>query len=289
MGVMKHRILNIITMLIMVLSASPAFAANEKAESAAPRIDITVSVPPQSYFVERIGGNRVSVHIMIPGGANPATYEPTPRQIMNLSNSRMYVKLGAPTFLFENKYLHAFLDRNPRMTVIDTSCGVKFRTGDPHIWTSPAPVRVAALNIARGLAVYDPSHKEEYEKNLQDFLAEIDSLDQSIIKSLAGKSGWSFIIYHPAWGYFADEYHIIQLPIEEQGKPGNAAHIRTMIDLARKKGIRDILVQKGFDAKNARTVAQELGGKVVEVDPLDRDWPRGLRDFTARLVNVLRK
>jgi zinc transport system substrate-binding protein len=273
----------------MVLSTSPAVAATGKGEPDPPKIDITVSVPPQAYFVERIGGNHVSVHIMIPGGANPATYEPTPRQLINLSNSRMYVKVGAPTFLFEDKYLHAFVDRNPRMTVIDASSGVKFRTGDPHIWTSPAPVRIAAANIARGLADYDPSHKEEYEKNLKKFLSEIDNLDQSIIKSLKGKSGWSFMIYHPAWGYFADEYNLIQLPIEEKGKAGNAAHIRAMIDLARQKGIRDILVQKGFDAKNALTVANELGGSVVEVDPLERNWPQELRDFTGKLVNALRK
>jgi zinc transport system substrate-binding protein len=97
------------------------------------------------------------------------------------------------------------------------------------------------------------------------------------------------MIYHPAWGYFADEYHIIQIPIEDNGKPGSAVHIRKMIDLARRKGIRDILVQKGFDAKNARTIADELKGKVVEVDPLDRDWPNGLKSLTAVLTNVLRK
>jgi len=175
------------------------------------------------------------------------------------------------------------------MTVIDTSAGVKFRTGDPHIWTSPATVRIAARNIAKALALYDPPHKKEYEKNLATFLTEIDKLDSGIRQSLRGKTGYSFMIYHPAWGYFADEYSIIQIPIEDKGKPGSAAHIRKMIDLARQKDIREILVQKGFDAKNAITIADELKGRVVEVDPLDRDWPNGLKLFTAVLTNALRK
>ncbi len=253
------------------------------------KIDITVSVPPHAYFVERIGGNRVLAHIMIPGGANPDTYEPTPRQLINLSNSRMYVKVGAPNFPFENKYISTFLDSSPRMTVIDASQGMKFRGEDHHVWASPALARITAANIAKALVVNDPLHKDEYERNLQEFLAEIDRLDQEIRKSLKEKAGYSFMTYHPAWGYFADEYNIIQIPIEEEGKPGNAAHIRKMIDLARKKGIRDVLVQKGFDARNARTVAAGLGGKTVEVDPLARDWPQGLKKFTASLKDVLKK
>jgi zinc transport system substrate-binding protein len=278
-----HYSLTITSLLFFIVMAAPPLQA------AAGKIDVTVSVPPQACFVEKIGGDRVSVHIMIPGGANPATYEPTPRQLIDLSNSSMYVKVGAPAFKFENRFLQTFSDRNPRMTVIDTSAGVKFRTGDPHIWTSPVPVRVAAANIAHGLASHDPAHKEEYGKNLKQFLEEIDKIRESIKKLLHGKSGYSFMIYHPAWGYFADEYNLHQIPIEDKGKPGNAAHIRSMIDLARQKGIRDVLVQKGFDAKSARTIADELGGQVIEVDPLERDWPRGLLDFADKLSNILRK
>jgi zinc transport system substrate-binding protein len=280
---MKYQFVKISVILLLFWASADASPA------AAGKIDITVSVPPQAWFVEKIGGDHVSVHVMIPGGANPATYEPTPRQLISLSDSSMYVKVGAPAFSFENRYLRAFLDRNPRMTVVDTSAGVKFRTGDAHIWTSPAPVRVAAANIAQGLAAHDPAHKEDYEKNLKEFLAGIDALDQSIKKLLDGKSGYSFMIYHPAWGYFADEYNLRQIPIEDKGKPGNAAHIRSMIDLARQKGIRDVLVQKGFDAKSARTIADELGGKVIEIDPLERDWPRGLLDFAGKLSHILRK
>jgi len=280
--IMKKLCIGFAPVLLLVFGILPAFAASGK-------IDIAVSVPPQAYFVERIGGSLVLVHILIPGGADPHSYEPTPRQLINLSASRIYVKVGTPTFPMESKYLSTLLERNPLMTVIDTSAGMKFRTGDPHVWTSPTLVKITASNIAKALVTHDPLHKDYYARNLAEFLSEIDGLDQWIRKSLKGKSGSSFIIYHSAWGYFADAYNIIEIPIEEEGKPGSAARIREIIDLARKKGIRDVLVQKGFDERNARAVAAELGGKTVEVDPLARDWPQGLKKFTATLRDVLKR
>ena len=169
------------------------------------------------------------------------------------------------------------------------SDGVTFRKGDPHVWTSPSAVRIAAGNIARALIAYDPPHREEYGKNLHAFLREIDMLDQEIRRAFAGKQGYAFLVFHPAWGYFADDYGLRQLSVEEEGKPVSAAHIRVMVDLAREKGIRAILVQKGFDTKSARTVAHEIGGEVVETDPLERDWLTGMRAFTTLLTRVLKK
>jgi zinc transport system substrate-binding protein len=252
-------------------------------------IRISVSIFPQACFVERVAGEHAAVHVMIPKGAGPETYEPTPQQLVALSDSQFYVKVGAPGFPFEEKFLRTFLDRNPKLIVIDMSDGVIFRKGDPHVWNSPAAVRIAAHNTEQALTAYDPAHSDEYRKNLRLFLADIDALDGEIKQALAGKKGFSFMVYHPAWGYFADEYGLTQLAIEEEGKSVSAAHIRKMIDLARGKGIRAVLVQKGFDTKSARTIASEIGGKVVEADPLERDWFSGMRTFTTILTQVLRK
>jgi zinc transport system substrate-binding protein len=257
--------------------------------AAAPNIPIAVSVLPQACFVEKVAGERAVVHVMIPKGASPETYEPTPQQLVALSDSRIYIKVGAPGLPFEEKYLRTILDRNRILIVIGMSDGMTFRKEDPHVWTSPAAVRIAAKNIAQALIAYDPAHRAEYERNRQDFLREIDTLDQETLRVLAGKKGYAFMVYHPAWGYFADDYGIRQLAIEEEGKPVSAAHIRKMVDLARKKGIRSILVQKGFDTKSARTVAREIGGEVVETDPLERDWLAGMRTFTTLLTQILKK
>lgn len=268
-------------LLILSGTASAAISVGE--------LRISVSVLPQACFVERVAGKHASVHVMIPKGASPETYEPTPQQLVALSDSRIYVKVGAPGLSFEEKYLRTLLDRNRKMTVVNMSEGLKLRKEDPHIWTSPSAVRIAAQNIAQSVTAADPVHREEYQRNLQAFLRDIDGLDREIRRSLAEKKGYAFMVYHPAWGYFADEYGLTQLAIEEEGKPVSAAHIRRMVDLARGKGIRAILVQKGFDTKSARAVAREIGGEVVETDPLERDWFFGMRTFSTVLSKALRK
>jgi len=256
---------------------------------AAASIRISVSVLPQACFVERVAGEHATTHVMIPKGASPETYEPTPQQLVALADSRIYVKVGAPGLPFEEKYLRTALDRNRKLTVVNMSDGLKFRKGDPHVWTSPAAVRIAAQNIAKVLIAQDPAGREEYRRNLLAFLREIDTLDQEIRQALSTRKGYAFMVFHPAWGYFADEYGLTQLAIEEEGKPVSAAHIRQMVDLARGKGIRSILVQKGFDTKSARAVAREIGGEVLETDPLERDWFSGMRSFTKILAPVLKK
>ncbi|MFZ4440064.1 MAG: metal ABC transporter solute-binding protein, Zn/Mn family [Syntrophales bacterium] len=256
---------------------------------AAAPIRISVSVLPQACFVERVAGKHATAHVMIPKGASPETYEPTPQQLVALTDSRIYVKVGAPGLPFEEKYLRTAFDRNRKLTVVNMSDGLKFRSGDPHVWISPAAVRIAAQNIGKVLMAQDPANQEEYRRNLLSFLREIDTLDQEIRQALSAKKGYTFMVFHPAWGYFADEYGLTQLAIEEEGKPVSAAHIRQMVDLARAKGIRAILVQKGFDTKSARTVAREIGAELLETDPLERDWFSGMRSFTKSLAPILKK
>ena len=252
-------------------------------------LPVSVTILPQACFVERVAGKRATVHVMIPKGASPETYEPTPQQLVMLADSRTYVKVGAPGLPFEEKFLRTIADRNRKLVLVNMTEGVTFRPEDPHVWTSPAIVRIAAKNIARALIASDAPHRTEYEQNREAFLAEIDALDSEIRRALAGKRGQAFMVFHPAWGYFAADYGLNQLAIEEEGKPVNAAHIRKMVDVAREKGIRAILVQKGFDTKSARSLAREIGGEIVETDPLERDWFAGMRTFTSVMERVLRK
>ncbi len=265
------------------------FTGTGSTASAAAAIRISVSILPQAFFVERLAGEHATAHVMIPKGASPETYEPTPQQLVALADSRIYVKVGAPGLPFEEKYLRTVLERNRKLTVVNMSEGLKFRQDDPHVWTSPAVVRIATQNIAKALIAHDPVNAETYRRNLLAFIGEIDTLDREIRQALSTKKGYAFMAFHPAWGYFADEYGLRQLAIEEEGKPVSAAHIRNMVDLARAKGIRSILVQKGFDTKSARAVAREIGGEVLETDPLERDWLSGLRSFTKILTQVLKK
>ena len=281
---MKKRYVLVITLSLLIVLCGYGGIA-----STSGKIQVVVSVLPQAYFVERIGGNRVDVQIMIPRGASPEMYEPTTQQLVRLSDARIYIKVGAPTFPFEKKYLHLITGKDKKMILVNMSDGTRYRKHDPHVWVSPSCVRIAAQNIYRALSLYDPRYRDYYGKNLAAFLDDIDKLDQKMRTFFAGKKGHAFMVYHPAWGYFADEYGLKQMAIEEEGKIKGASHIREMIDTARIKGIRVIFVQKGFETKSARTIAHEIGGKVIEVDPLQRDWLRGMEVFGEILSQALKK
>ena len=281
---MKKSAYLIITLTLLIVLGSYKGIA-----SASGKILVAVSVLPQAYFVERVGGNRVNVQVMIPAGACPEMYEPTPQQLVRLSDADIYIKVGAPAFPFEEKYLHIIAGKNKKMTLMNMSYDTRYREQDPHVWLSPSCVKIAARNIYQALSLYDPQYRDYYGKNLTAFLRDIEKLDRKIRTLLTDKRGYAFLVYHPAWGYFADEYGLKQMAIEEEGKIKGASHIREMIDIARRKGIKVLFVQKGFDTKSARTIAHEIGGKVVEVDPLERDWLKGMEAFAEILNQVLRK
>lgn len=252
------------------------------------KIRVAVSVPPQAFFAERIGGHNVEVQVLLPGRSDHDAYHPTPQQMMRLSRAQVYVKVGVPGFTFESRHIDPLIGKRD-IRVINMSDGIKVIDDDPHIWVSPAAVRQAARNICRGLAGIDPGNGAVYNKNLDSFLAEIDSLDREIRSMLKGREGGTFLIYHPSLGYFADHYGLKQVSIETEGKSPSASHIRRTIELARAKGIRTILVQKGFDLKSAAVVATEIGGKVEEIDPLERDWLDGTRKTAKAVARAARK
>jgi zinc transport system substrate-binding protein len=149
--------------------------------------------------------------------------------------------------------------------------------GDPHVWVAPSTVRVAAVNVARALSELDPPHAALYRANLAALLADVGALDREIRSLLAGAPFKSFMVYHPAWGYFAREYGLTQIAIESGGREPSAARLIELVDLARRERVRAIFVQRGFAWKSARVLADEIGGRVVVVDPMGQDWLAEMR------------
>jgi len=159
--------------------------------AAADSLRISVSILPQAYFAERVAGTRARVQVMIPKGASPETYDPTPQKLVALSQAQLYITVGAPGLPFEERYLKTALGQNRKIGVVNMSAGMTYREEDPHIWTSPAAIRLAAQNIERALTARDPAHSGEYRKNLREFLADIDALDAEIKGTLAPVRGYS--------------------------------------------------------------------------------------------------
>ena len=252
-------------------------------ESTGP-LNVTVSILPQKHFVERIGGEYVSVNVMVLPGNSPATYEPKPEQLVALSEAALYVSIGVP---FEKAWLDKIASANSEMLMVDTTQGIEKVGNDPHIWLSPTLVKTQAQTIYEALVQLDPAHKEAYHANLDSFLADIDALDADIRRTLEGVGSKKFMVFHPAWGYFARDFGLEMIPIEVGGQEPSAAELADLVTGAKKEGIKVIFAQPEFSTKDAETIANEIGGKVLLISPLDPGWLDNLRRVADTFADAL--
>lgn len=265
---------------------------------AADRIPVFVSIAPQAYFVQQIGGDRVEVRVMVEPGADPHTYEPKPQQMVALSKAVLYFAVGIE---FEKARLDKFTALNPSLKVVHTDHGIlklpmadhdhagdadppenathaHAETGlDPHIWLSPPLVMLQARSILTALQAVDPQHRLDYQSRYRGFILEVVDLDAHLRETFDGLKGSAFMVFHPSWGTFAHTYGLRQVPIEVEGKSPKPAQLKTMIEQARSQGIRVVFVQPQFSTKSAQQIAKAMGGRVAVVDPLAGEWAAGLR------------
>jgi zinc transport system substrate-binding protein len=279
----------------------------------AARISVFVSIPPQRYFVQQIGKDRVSVQVMVHPGASPATYEPKSVQMAAIAKTDVYFSIGVP---FEDVWLKKIAATNPEMPIVATDRGIEklpMATHhhdhgrdleghghghgsdkgqghhlDPHIWTAPLLVTQQARNIATALKQIDPVHQKAYEANYATFAEALTQLDRELRLALEGFENRKFLVFHPSWGYFAQAYGLHQVPVEVEGKRPKPAHLHDIIAHARRDKIRVVFVQPQFSTKSARTIAAAIGAKVVVADPLAEDWADNLRRQTLKFKDALR-
>jgi zinc transport system substrate-binding protein len=272
---MNNKVLPILILLIA------AFLVNGCIDQSEPQIDdgktvIIVSILPQADFVEHVGGDKVEVIVMIPPGANPATYEPTASQLKAVSSAAMYVKVGSG-LPFEEVWLDKICSANPDMMIIDTSEGINLIQGDPHIWLSPRSAVVQVENIYKGLVAMDPENSEYYYRNKEQYINDLEVLDTDITESLSGFDGRNFMVFHPSWGYFSRDYDLTMIAVEIEGKEPSAGDMARLVETAKENNIKIIFVQPQFSTKSAEVIAKEIGGSVVAVDPLPQDYITNLR------------
>ena len=278
-----EKIPSIIVVLIAMLTACGENTDKERT--------ISVSILPQRYFVERIAGDYVKVNVMIPPGANPAVSDLSTEQLKALHNSSIYFAVGYLPFELSN--LYPFLETQKNMLLVKQSVGMDLEQGtcnhdlghghqhdhgsregnfDPHVWMSPRYAEMMARTILDVLAAKFPDQRETFEKNYRQLRVEIDSIDQAARRIISEKENKTFLIYHPALTYFAKDYGMEQISIEDEGKEPNPSHLKAVIDTCRVKGIKIVFIQNQFDVANAKAVAKEIDGEVITIDPLSPDW-----------------
>jgi zinc transport system substrate-binding protein len=273
--------------------------------------NVFVSISPQKYFVQKIGGDLVNVSVLVPAGASPHNFEPKPRQMAELSKSAVYFAVGID---FEKVWLKKIAAANPKMRIVHTDDGitkismagvhdeeknghehlrkskVDARAGhdhssgslDPHIWLSPSLVKIQARYILDALVAIDPANRSKYEFNSVSFMKEIDELDAELKAFFASRKGGQFMVFHPSWGYFAEAYGLVQVPVEIEGKDPKPAQLQKIIGHARERQIKVIFVQPQFSAKSAELLAREIGGQIVYTDPLTENWAGNLREVARK-------
>ena len=276
----------------MVLAASAISCGQAKQSS--DKIGVAVTILPQAEFAESIGGDRINVTVMVPPGADPHTTELTPSKMTEVAEDKMYAKVGSG-IEFELSYMDKIEAVNKNMLVVDCSKGIELVTSvdpnepgmDPHIWVSPLNAKIMVQNICDGLVQVDPANKDYYEQNRDAYLQKLDALDQEIRSSLANIKNRAFIVLHPAWGYFARDYDLEQIPIEIGGKEPSAQDITRIIDEAKQRNIKIIFASPQFNPQMAEVIANEIGGKVVLIDDLARNYIENLHKVLDEMVQAM--
>lgn len=311
-----NRFFSLLAMTVLCLLPAAAAAQGGK-------LPVAVSILPQKYFVERIGGDLVEVQVLVPAGAEPHAYEPKPAQMKAMARTPLYLAIGAP---FEAAWLPRFASVNKAMRVVRTDDGIDklplaehghgekeehghekdphghahkskghgHETGpgpavDPHVWTAPSCVRAIAQNTAKALADADPKNAGAYQKGLDTFLAEIEETDAAVREVLKGvPQGTAFMVFHPAFAYFARDFGLREVAIEQSGKEPGPRELARLTDEAREEGVRAIFVEPQFSRKAAETVARQVGARVEAIDPLAFDWSANLRRVAAALAAAVK-
>lgn len=257
---------------------------------------VTVTIEPQRFFAERIAGDRFMVHCMVPSGQSPETYDPTPKQMVELGKSLAYLQIGH--LGFEQAWMQKIRENNPNLKIFNLSEGMPFiqevdsvhhhgQDGeeehthhthgvDPHIWSSIVGARIIAKNTLNVFIQLDSVHAEFYKKNYAELLEEIDQTETEIRNWLAPLQKRAFIIYHPALTYLAKEFNLTQLCIEMDGKEPSPALLARLIDTAKEQQVKVVFIQQEFDKKNAELIAKETGCCLEVINPLSYHWKREL-------------
>ena len=262
---------------------------------------ITVTLEPQRYFTEAIAGDKFTVVSMVPKGSSPETYDPVPQQLVSLGDSKAYFRIGY--IGFEQTWMDRLMNNTPHIQVFDTSKGIDLilnnddhdhghnshdghiHAVEPHVWNSTGNALIIAGNTYKALSQLDKTNEVYYRNRYDSLCQRIQHTDSLIRRQLsAPEAAKAFMIYHPALSYFARDYGLHQISIEEGGKEPSPAHLKALIDLCQAEDVRVIFVQPEFDKRNAETIAQQTGTKVIPINPLSYDWEEEMLNVAKALA-----
>ncbi len=270
------------------------------------KVAVLVAVDPIAYLVERVGGERTTVATLTPQGKDPESFAPTPKQLADVAASRVFFRVGLP---IEERFAQNVSSIAPDVETVDLRVGLATLPNphlhadeeenlhdehyehmedslDPHVWTSPANVRVMIVKIAETLVAIDPKGAESYRSNALEFDKELAALQEEVSRRLAPYKGRAFVVFHPAYGYFAREFGLTQLAVESEGKAPRPRQLEELVERIREDSVQKLIVQPEFNRSSALVVADAVGATLVEHSPLIKDYFEEIRSLTDDVVGA---
>ncbi|RRD80864.1 zinc ABC transporter substrate-binding protein [Alloprevotella sp. OH1205_COT-284] len=259
---------------------------------------VSVSIDPLRYFVESVGGDRCQVNTLVPSGVSPETYEPTPKQVVEVNESAVYCTIG--TLGFEHTRLQQLTHNNPRLLIVNVSDSIAplLTEGDCcktdghhhadgmdlHTWPSTTSGRRIAKNVLKALCAADSMNAATYIARHDSLVRHIDTIETQVREQLKDLEHRTFLIYHPALGYFARDFGLRQISVEQDGKEPSVERMQQLIRQSRAEGVKVVFVQEEHAGRAARRIAEAIGGRVVSIAPLSRDWDKQLLHIARSLA-----
>lgn len=280
---LKNPLLNIFYFFFFICLGSSYLISKEPANPY-----LLVSIAPHKFFVEKIAGSTVDVGLIVPACASAHTYEPSPKQMMTATQASIWFKTGEP---FEEKLVQSLTQHSKNLLIVDLRKGLTLlgpehggcrhhaHCMDLHYWLSAPLAKIQAQTIAEALIKVFPEQEQLYKTNLSIFLEELDKLDQSIIQILKPLKNRNILVSHPAYAYFAKEYHLNQYSIEFEGRDPTSKQLHAILNLARQLNIKTIYTQMQYSNKGAKLIAEQIGARIVNLDPYAENYIQSMLEI----------
>lgn len=281
------RLIIIMVIVVQILLTASCASGTDKEDG---RLTVAVSIVPQGTFVKEVTGGKADIVTAIPPGKSPETYAPSPAELEKLSRSSIYFSIGVPA---EAGILNKLKDINGNIKIVDLADKVKEQYPeieiapghrDPHIWLSPKRAAVMVDIISQELSDADKENSGKFRENAQMYIEKLIELDKEISELLSNLKNRTFIVYHPSLGYFAGDYGLNMVSIEEEGKEAAPLNLQKVIDIARERNIKTVFYQSEMDSKQSRVLADEIGGKAVQISPLAPDYIDNIKKIAGEII-----
>ena len=267
--------------------------------------EITVNILPQKYFVEKIVKDKFDINVMVKPGVSPHNFEPKPSQMKSLVASKAFFLIGDSS---EKAWMDKFKQNAKNTLFVDTTKGIEKiqmqehnhhdeanvdakhdehdHSGfDPHVWLDPLLVKIQAKNIYEAMVEIDSQNGDFYKTNYEEFIKELDTLDENIKTILSPYKDKAFMVFHPSWGYFAKRYDLEQISIEIEGKEPKPNELVELIEEAKKYDIKIVFVAPQFSQKSAKTISKNINANVIAIDPISGNWKESMLDTANQIAN----